>query len=222
MQDLTIIYYTANLISDFFADNVRRHLLQVTNMAVPIISVSHKPIAFGHNICVGEQTPLAFNVYKQILAGAHAARTEYVACCEDDTLYNNEHLSYRPLICPFAYNMSKWHVSPDTFYHRDRAVMAMNISNREALIEVLTKRFEKYPKVIDGEDFSWFGEPGRCEKNLGLPEVDMELFRMETPPVIFNHRPSLGGKRKILRSDTLSKSLPGWGDAKTLWEKIHG
>ena len=51
MSDLTVIYYTANKISDHFAAHTMRHLL--TSIGdLPLITVSQMPMTFGENICV--------------------------------------------------------------------------------------------------------------------------------------------------------------------------
>ena len=50
MNDLTLLYYTANKIPETFGQNVRNHLLSLFPEGIPIISVSHKPIDFGKNI----------------------------------------------------------------------------------------------------------------------------------------------------------------------------
>jgi len=38
--------------SDPFASNIRNHLLSLFPEGVPLISISHKPMDFGDNICV--------------------------------------------------------------------------------------------------------------------------------------------------------------------------
>ena len=63
MNDLTILYYTANKIPEHFANSVRADLLRVTEKKIPIISISQKPITFGMNSCVGEIGASAYNVY---------------------------------------------------------------------------------------------------------------------------------------------------------------
>ncbi len=220
MNDLTILYYTANIISEHFAHNIRQHLLSVIG-DTPIVSISHKPIDFGHNIHVGRLQPLAYNIYRQILVGAYKAKTEYIACCEDDALYTKEHFAYRPK-CGIGYNINRWNLNHDLFYFRNRAGMCMNISRRKMLIDILEMRFKKYPEIINGKDFDHFGEPGRSEKQLGLPKVEIDRFKSEgDPTVTFNHRPSLGGKRRLLSKDIIQKSLEPWGEASTLWDRFY-
>ena len=68
MNDLTIIYYTANHISDYFMANTKKQLIRAIGDA-PIISVSQKPMKLGKNICVGDIGRSGYNLYKQILIG---------------------------------------------------------------------------------------------------------------------------------------------------------
>src|SRR3990167_3601524 len=92
--DLTVVYYTSNRIREPFGQRVRDQLLLAVSGA-PIVSVSQKPLDFGDNICVGDIGHTYFNIYRQMLTGAKAARTKYVALAEDDTLYSPEHFRDR-------------------------------------------------------------------------------------------------------------------------------
>ena len=215
----TILYYTANLISDFFAENVRDHL---RSFGLPIVSVSHKPIDFGENICIGEAEVSNYTVYRQILIGAQRAETKYVVCCEDDSLYVPEHFTVEPPEDTLVYNNNRWNLNTYFYYYRDRAGMCMCVAPRELMIEVLEKRFEKYPEPIERRKFKGFGEPGRYEDLLGLPPVKMETFKTADPTVTFNHRPSLGGKRRILKTDLIEQTIEPWGKAYDLWCKYYG
>ena len=218
-EDLTILYYTADYTDSHFADSVRMHLLETAN-GIPIISVSHEPLWFGeYNICVGRIERSAYNIYKQILLGAKEATTPYIACCEDDCLYNEEHFKYRPPIDTFAYNINRWNIDHGTYFYRQRAGMCMNISPRQLLIDTLIERFKKYPDPVDRINF---GEPGRVERKIGLPPKKMLTFKTGAPTLHFNHRRSCGGRRRILTTDIVSNEIKPWGEASKLWERIHG
>ena len=222
MDDLTIIYYTANRIDDTFADKVRQHLLGVVG-DTPIISVSFKPIDFGVNVVFGDPRPSAYNVYKQVLVGARIATTRYIACAEDDTLYTPEHFLFRPPDDTFAYNDSHHDLYKDVFIYRRRCNMATCIAPTKLMLDTLELRFKKYPYFMDsykGETHG-FSEPGRHEHELGLPPVKMMAFQTDHAPVVFWHRPSLGGVRKILDYDELNGELPYWGNALDLWNAYY-
>jgi hypothetical protein len=226
MKNLTLIYYTANKISDHFANQVRYHLWRVSSRKeIPIISVSHLPTAFGENICVGEIGSSSWNIYYQILLGAKAAKTKYVAMAEDDSLYTFEHFSYRPEDDEFAYNTNRWNVNKKQFYHRrNRPGMCECICNRELLIDTLETRIKKYPReeYAHIKKIKHYGEPGRYEEELGLPPVKRKHFQTEIPVLTFNHRPSYGGVRAPLKTDIVKQELPYWGKSIDLWTRIHG
>ncbi len=222
MSDTTIIYYTSNQISEFFANNVRKNIKEVAG-DMPIISVSQKPLDFGHNICIGDIGCSIYNVYKQILIGAKEAKTKYVACCEDDSLYTKEHLSLIPEEDAFYYNYNRWFIEAyGMFRYRNRSGMLTCIVKTDLMIKSLEIRFAKYPTPLTRAQSKGWGEPGRYEGNLKLEQIPMVKMRTVQPIITFNHRPCLGGIRRKNETDILQENLEPWGNAKELWAKIHG
>jgi hypothetical protein len=223
VNDITLLYYTSNQISDFFANNVRKHLMESSNWQYPVISISQRPIDFGKNIYVKGLVPSIYNIYKQILIGAKEATTKYIACCEDDCLYVPGYFEYQPSDDEtFAYNTNNWNCDEEFFFFRERNNMCMCIAPRELIIDTLEKRFEKYPVILPREKLQGFGEPGRYEHTvLGLPRVKRESFQTEPCTITFNHRPSMGGMRKVLERHKRADSLPYWGNAKELRSRIY-
>jgi hypothetical protein len=226
ISDITIIYYTANLISDFFANNVRTHLRETVN-GIPIVSVSHRPIDFGENICMSDLKPSIYNIYKQILEGAKKVTTKYVACCEDDTLYVPEHFQFVPPESDtFYYNGNRWNLKRDMFFFRQRrhptsGGMCMCVASTEIMIKTLEARFAKYPEQPVSQ--IGFGEPGRYDHTIGLERPKSARFDTPTPTLTFVHRPSQGGVRRVFyKVDTIEPEIPYWGNAWELWLKFHG
>ena len=117
LDDITILYYTAGVLPDYVAAKVRAHLFSIVR-GLPIISVSQKPLDFGHNICVGDIGQSYYNCYKQILIGAKAAQTDFVICAEDDTLYTPEHFLHRPASNAFCYNKNMFYLEDEKFWHK--------------------------------------------------------------------------------------------------------
>jgi hypothetical protein len=222
-MDLTLIYYTANRVEEAFAARVRAHLAALAHgLDLPIISVSQRPIDFGCNICVGEIGFSTYNVYRQVLIGALAATTGYVACCEDDTLYCAEHFAVRPPADEFWYNMSRWWVEPQgVFRWRDRSAMHACVAPRELMVQTLQARFAAYPEPLHTKKQlrSW-GEPGRYEGNLGLPPVQRAFFNTLRTIVTFDHKGSLYGMRRWNADDVIRPELPHWGTAAGLIEEF--
>ena len=203
--------------------NTQKQLLKAIG-DTPIISVSHKPMKFGKNICVGEIGRSGYNLYKQILIGVKEAKTKYVAMAEDDTLYSSEHFSYRP---PdgntFSYDINKWSIfswtRPPTFSYRPRKSMSSLIVARDALAKTLEERYAKYPvfEEIPKDIYKYYwGEPGRFENHLGITPLKKEEFSSPVPNIIFSTSEALGfsqlGKRKSHTNITKTEIAP-WGTA---------
>ena len=224
MSDLTVIYYTSNLISDYFANNVRgRLLLSIGDL--PLISVSQKPINFGENIYVGPLGQHVFNLYQQILIGTKAAKTKYVAMAEDDVLYSPGSFTFHtPTPGVFAYNQNVWciytWVKPAVFSFKDRINLYSLICERELFIEAMEERFAKWPddsKISIGH----FAEPGKYEGrgHLGVTERKIKKLWSPTSNIAFSHQSALSflnmGTRKRLGS-LQSFEVPYWGRAKDI------
>lgn len=188
MNDLTIIYLTANLIPESFA-NYQRKILKGSLKDAPIVSVSRKPLNFGTNL-LDDGPKCTDNIYRQMLRAAKVATTKYVAVAEDDTLYNEGHFTfYRPDDDTFAYNQNRlalfmW--GKPQFNWRNRKSNASLIAPRALLIESLEERFAKWPKAIPEKIVGELGRE-RVEKNLGVtPRKSVEVFS-EISIIQFNH-----------------------------------
>lgn len=95
MSDVTVLYYSSNREESVFEDRIVTTLEAVVG-TLPIISVTQKPIALGHNICVGDVGACYANEYRQILIGAQAAKTEWIISAESDCLYPPAYFTFRP------------------------------------------------------------------------------------------------------------------------------
>ena len=223
MNDLTVVYITANVISERFANNVRDHLKKVVD--APIISVSSKPIDFGeYNIVV--DTPRShIGIYQNALKGAQYARTKYIAIAEDDVLYSPEHFKYRPKDGHFAYNLSCWAVytwvKPPIFSHRflGRRNHGMLICERELYIEAMEERFAKYPDISKIDHAIW-AEPGKYEDHLKVTVRNFETFYTHPANVMFSHPEGLSfsglGTRKRI-GELRAETIPYWGTAEYVY-----
>lgn len=222
MRDLTVLFYSACLKPEPFASNVRRELLKAIGNT-HLISITHKPLNFGQNI-VADLPVSTWSLYKQILIGAKAAKTRYIACAEDDALYCPRHFQFRPPERDtFYYSRSRWWVERSGVYRwRKRTVMSTCICDRELFIKWAERFFEKFPACPEKrEDMMGWGEPGRYEGYLHLPQVKIDFFQTEYAVLTFNERPSLGGVRKTNNTDLFETTLPYWGPASDLWERMH-
>jgi len=181
MEDITLLFITANNVPDEWAKFHLEVLLKAAK-GKPILTISRKPMPGVNLLDDGEPGPL--NFYHQILRGAKAATTSYVALVEDDTLYTEDHFNYRPRLDSFAYNMGRWSVytwGEATYSFRQGSMCGCaGIYPRELAVESLEERFTKY-----GDDIpiKVFGELGRYERNLGVTVRRVEQF-YSNPPII--------------------------------------
>lgn len=226
MNNLTLLYYTANTIKETTGQKVRDHLLKVTKNEFPIISVSQKPIDFGKNICVGEIGRSKFNCYKQILIGAREVKTKYIAACEDDTLYSPGHFMHRPQEGVFEYETNAWMAEKGTYWRRADLIARIGmfgcLTSTENLLKHLERRFELFPSEelrVKNRIFLW-GEPGSHENLYGL-ENRLSYFESEEPTVVFRYPESMGGLRngrhEVRKPENLTLDLPPFGPIDKLW-----
>jgi len=242
MNDLTVIYYTSNWLdthNPHFLRNTRKVLEQVTR-DMPIISVSQKPVTFSGvtdhtNICIGDIGRSHLNIYKQILIGCEAAKTEYVAMAEDDILYSFDHFhTFRPSKDTFAYDMSKlsiftWTKPPLFSFRTKRRVVNSVIARRKLVISALEERFKRI-EVLQHEGMSieqiesrW-GDFTRYEEQLGVKVQTAEEFYSVIPNIVFSHEHALGyvsrGKNKRL-GDIRIIEVPYWGRAEDVLKLFY-
>lgn len=228
-NDLTVVYYTSNWLDDhnpYFLENTKHQLL-IAIEDLPLISVSQKPIAFGQNLCVGEIGRSHLNLYRQILTGAKAAKTKFVALAEDDILYSFDHFHYYlPEKEVFAYDMSKWSIftwtRPPLFsFRNNRKVVNSLIAPRDMLVAALEERFAKVDELMkmgqkEEDIIGRWGDPGRYEDKLGVTVRPTEEFYTQVPNIVFSHPEAFGylsrGTRKRL-GDIRAYEVPYWGRA---------
>lgn len=232
-QDLTVIYYTSNWLektNPYFLSNTKKQLLEAIG-DLPLVSVSHKPIDFGLNICVGDIGRSHLNIYRQILTGCRAAKTEFVALAEDDILYSYEHFhSKLPKGNEALYDMNKlslftWTKPPVFSFRHNRKVVNQLIMRRQALINALEERFAKFVGVPDDQvPIKHWGDIGRYENYLGVSIVPTDTFMSTCPSIVFTHEHAYGylnhGKKKRL-GDLRIIEVPYWGRAEDVLRKFY-
>ncbi len=235
-KDLTAIYYTANHLEEvnpYFLKHIEDQLLKALD-GLPLIIVSQKPKTLGDNctnICLGDIGRSHLNIYRQLMIGAKAAKTKYVASVEDDMLYSWEHFHSR---LPgrddvFLYDMNRWSIftwsDPPVFSFRiNRKVVNALIAPRKMLVEAMEERFAKFPDESK-IPLKYWGDPGRYEKQLGVKVRETEEFYSNPPIIQFNHPEGLGnvswGTHKALGS-LRAIELPFWGRVENLVKMWSG
>ncbi len=225
MIDLTVLYYTANVLKEPFATNARE-ILWRSKGDYPLISISHQPMTYGENIVVDYPRGVP-SIYRQILLGAKAATTDFVAMAEDDTLYSPEHFNFRPKPDEFAYDMARWSIfswtTPPTYSLKYRISNSTMIAPRKLLIEALEERFARYPDESK-IPLPYFGELGKYEGALGVTVRKTVQYTATTPCVVFSHPDALGygfqGNRKRM-GELRAYEIPFWGTADHMIKNIY-
>ena len=228
-DSFSIIHYTANhldRVNPAFAEKVREHLLKSAG-GYPIISVSHKPMNFGTNVCIGERPRGHLEIYRAILIGCQHATTDYVGMAEDDVFAPRSHwTTHRPPPDRFAYDVNRWGINtwidPPVFGYRNRPVVNQLIAPRQLLIDALEERFAKFKSIPDSEiPIKFWGDPGRYEAQLGVTVRAIECFAAPDPSVVFSHEEAFGflnhGKRKSI-GQAKRTWLPYWGSSQRMME----
>lgn len=218
-SDMTLLYYTANVAPEVFVSRVREHLWKMAD-GLPVISVSQKPIDFGENICVGDIGYNPPNVYRQILTGAKQVKTQFLACCEDDTLHDQEYFSSEKLEPDQIYYNHRWNVMPTLYYYRrNRRGMCTCVAPTELMVKIMQEKWDRWEK---DHYQPVFAEPGRRDRELGLYECKVRILATKNVSLTFKHRNSLSGVSRMLQSDIIYNDHPFWGKAPDLWNKFKG
>lgn len=222
--DLTLLYYSSNVLDERVTNNLRNELLKTTQGKYPIISVTQKQINLGENVCIGNIGQSYYNMYKQIFAGALKVKTKYVALVEDDSLYNMEHFSHRPMYDDvFSYNKNIWFLDKNIFWTKDHIGGFTTIVSTKLLIETHSQIFEKYPvePLPREKQKHLLLEPGIRDEQLGFRKQKIEYFSTKNPLITLCYWGATAGwPRRRERNSTTAEYLENWGDAKELRTKL--
>lgn len=144
MSDLTVIYYSSN--REPIEGKIVEQLLKSAG-GLPIISVTHKPMDLGRNICVGEQYPCDANIYRQIQIACDEANTEYVIHAESDCLYPPEYFTFEPDGEHNIYRYQPVYIlfAGKPFFYRKKWCEGGQVANREYLADKIAFALDTYP-----------------------------------------------------------------------------
>ncbi|MEW5816994.1 MAG: hypothetical protein AB1798_16565 [Spirochaetota bacterium] len=202
MSDSTIIYYTSNREEETFEEKIKKKLLE-TSRGLPIISVSHKPIKLGKNICIGVHNPTNVLLFHQILLGCKEAKTPFVINAEADFLYPPEYFRYKPPSPNkiYRYNnirvLYKYHWG----FFRKKYSEGAQIVGRKYLISLLESALK---------DISIFEDSPKSRRFNPYWGVPLEMYGGEIPCVTFKTGDSLH-KYVSMEREKSKPELPYWG-----------
>lgn len=191
---------------------------------LPIISISQKPVDLGTNICVGDIGRSVENFWMQILIGAEAATTEYVAIVEQDNFYPKGYFDFMPSRRDtFYYNFNYviLHYSGELHgqfgvNNEIRTAASQLICNRSLLVSALTwvvGELDRGRSVNQAEGL--IVEPGSWEKlfvgEYTVPSefTKFDLFWDEWPSIDMRHDRNFTKQRRFYKM--LSDKVVYWG-----------
>jgi len=215
-----IVYYTDNRLDAQLMQTAQKLLLAT---GLPIVSVSLKPLDFGHNIVLGLERSYV-TMFKQILTGLETIDTEFVFLCEHDVLYSNEHFLFTPPSNTlWYYNKNNWQCrqSDGHAVFWDCKKVSQVVANREFMIEHYKKRIKLCEDVGFSRRMGF--EPGTHGRPERVDDTKSEFFETKIPNLDIRHRYNLTASRwspDLFRNkpknwtESHVNKLPGWENLK--------
>lgn len=208
--DATVIYYTSNREEPEFEQRIRDNILKMTNL--PIISVSQRPIDFGHNIVIGGVGASGFNMFRQVQIACEAAKTRFVISAEADCLYPPDYFAWVPPADDKCYRNKNLYVMGQHrtyFYKKGEGATHAQVINREFYLDRLNQLFHCAPQ--------WSVEEKNFPKER-LRQVDVfgpdqiEYYETVSPVVQIKTSQSM---RHYTHSDRIPREvIPYWGSGR--------
>lgn len=208
MNDFTIIYPTSNRENGDFEKKIRDKILAVSG-DIPIVSVSQKPIDFGHNICVGDVGASNFNYFRQVQIACEFAKTTFVIEAEADCLYSPSYFKFVPPRSDICYRNSNIRILKRTggFYKKTCSAFSQ-IVGREYYLSILKEIFVGKPEWDE-----------QSKKRPGEPWASWELFQTEEPCISIKTGNGLRKDTQLINYDS-EPSIPYWGSAEDLRKEL--
>jgi hypothetical protein len=169
----TIIYYSANTEGEL-EDKVIKNILKIKGN-VPVISVSQKPLDFGHNICVGDVGQTYLNAMRQLLIGCKEAKTDFIFTTESDCLYPPGYFDFMPEDKNKVYSYDNVRILYNGRFHNKGQTLGSLIFGREWMINFLEECLKGLPGWSRTRlDFPFFKQDQKFEHFTGLPIINIK------------------------------------------------
>ncbi len=218
-----IIYYTDNRLDGKIMRTVQRQILKSCN-GHKIVSVSLSPINFGENITLALDRGY-LTMFKQILAGIEASKSDIIFLVEHDLLYHPSHFDFIPEKKDvFYYNENRWFVDAETgralFYN------AKSTSGLCAYRDLLLEHYRKRVERVEREGFTRrLGfEPGNHPYPRGVDNYGSEAYFSKFPNIDIRHKKNLTPSRWSQDEFRSKKNLYAWKEADEVpfWGRTKG
>jgi len=214
--DVTCVYYTSNREEPLFQERMQKTLLETLG-DIPLVSVSHKSMNFGKNICVGEMVPSSHNAFRQMQLGAIEAKTKFICVAEADTLYPREYFEFEPKEDNLIYQVRNIWVlvalaHREHSYFKKRYAEGAIVVGREYIIKVVDSQLRGKPFWTDTTDYekNFIGELFKCS--------GIDSFHNTIPVVQFKTDNNMHRKTPYIPGSGV-RTLPFWGDSHELMRK---
>lgn len=206
-KDLTVLYYTSNQEDDAFEERIRARLLDVIG-ELPLISISHEPINFGYNVCIGRRELSDRSINESILTGCLIANTPLVATAEADCLYPpTGYFDYVPDKINHVYRYGNLYIlwKNNPIFKRKKYSGCAQIMGREYFIDRIMRRLSSTSRpFLKGEM---------------IPKNSWTMFSGDLPVVNFK---TGNGLRKFTSKSETDKTpvLPYFGRAEKVLREM--
>lgn len=211
---VTVIYYTANREPVSFENKIRDKLLKSIG-DLPLISVSHKPIDFGKNICVGEKFPCDANAFRQLRIGLEQVNTPYAIAAEADFIYPSEYFRFVPPTLDTVYRFQEvWilHMWGSDVFYQKKFSEGAQMAGRDFWIKSIDR-------VLNGRP-EW-SESTRPKPSLIFDPHNYKTWVSDIPCISVKTGYGLRRKTSVLDNVNPVESLPYWGSAKDLKNELQ-
>lgn len=214
-MDVTILYLTANLEEESFAEKIRQNILKLKG-DIPIISVSHKPIDFGKNICVGVREPCYWSVIRQAQIGLTEIKTTYVLSADDDFLYSPEYFTFSPPEVGHCYRY--YNVWVCYYMGRENKKPKFHFKGYVGGAQMIDRNLwlNRLNAALKGKEKWMSGNPGR----RSIINTDIRYTWTGSPIIDFKTMHNINRGTSIPRGIYPRRKLPYWGSCKDLRKRM--
>jgi hypothetical protein len=216
-----IIYYSDCRGDQALLEAARAQLSRAAGKAMPIVSCTLRPLAFGFNVCLDMERG-HLTMFRQILTALEMSTADVIFHCEHDVLYHPSHFNFEPSARDrFYYNQHTWRVDRETgralFYYCNQ--VSGLCADRQLLIDHY-RRLVRHV-VAHGFDRALGYEPGtnRRQREFGA-SAPVETWMSPQPNVDIKTEFCLTKGRwsqeqfrnkSTCQGWTESDRVPGWG-----------
>jgi hypothetical protein len=226
-----VLYYTDNQCEERILLAARKQLARCIG-DWPLVAVSQYPIEFGCNIVLPLSRSI-LSMFRQILAGLKALKTDEVFFAEHDVLYHPSHFAFiPPRNDVYYFNSNTWTVDASdgrAMYHDGIRRTSGLVAHREILLEHYTKKVERVEKEGWNRRLIGFEPGGKRAKRP--PDYEQECFRSEHPIVDIKHGNNLTKPRFKLSqysrrgrhqkdSFVIADEIPWWGTTRDRFDEF--